>query len=119
MPSLRGIFISRMTTSYARSRGHARPLVLELHLHLVADRARPDDEPAASLHRLQTVRGDAEEHLAELALVDQDLRQIVGRLGDEAAAGEARLVREQLDRLLHDGVEVGGRAPVTRLAHEL
>src|SRR5207237_10451815 len=36
--------------------GDARPLVLELHLHLVADRARPDEEPAASLHPLQAVR---------------------------------------------------------------
>src|SRR5437867_10097111 len=78
--------------------GHARSLVLELHLDLVADRARSDGEPAAPVHRLQPVRGDTEEHLAELALVDKDLRQIVRRLGDEAAAREARLVREQLDR---------------------
>src|SRR5439155_462091 len=41
---------------------HARSLVLELHLDLVADVARPDGEATAPVHRLQPVRGDAEEH---------------------------------------------------------
>src|SRR5206468_10756620 len=99
--------------------GHARSLVLELHLDLVADGARPDGEATAPVHRLQPVRGDAEEHLAELALVDEGWRQLGRRLGDEAAACEAGLAREELDRLGHEGVEAGGRAAAAGLTHEL
>ena len=56
--------------------GDPRPLVLELDLDLVRARARVRIvQRAAALHRLERVGGEAEEHLAELALVGDDLGQ--------------------------------------------
>jgi hypothetical protein len=95
----------------------ARAFVLELHLDLVAEGARADRETAASVHGLEPVGGDAEEHLAELPLVDDGHRQLARELGDELRAREARLMREQLHGLEHEGVQIARRAPVPRLAH--
>src|SRR5213593_1646658 len=69
-----------------------RPLVLELHLDVVTEGARADGETAAAVHRLEPVRGDAEEHLTDLPLVDDGHRQVARELGDELRAREARLV---------------------------
>ena len=88
--------------------GNARAFVLELDLDLVAPRRRVRMvRRAAAVHGLQRVRGEAQEHLAELALVERDRGQRGVELGDEPAGGEARLVREQLDGLLDQPVEVG------------
>ena len=57
---------------------------------------------------------EPEEHLAQLPLVQRHRRQRGVELGREPAGGEARLVRQELDRLRPDRVEVGRRPPAAR-----
>src|SRR2546428_5655820 len=105
--------MSRTTTSYPGS------LVLELDRDLAADLARSDAERTPSFRRLGGVRREPQADLPELALVRRDGRQLRVELGDDATVGEARLVRQELDRLQHHRVHVGRAAPAPGVADEL
>src|SRR2546430_12039779 len=95
------------------------PLVLELPRALAAMQARAPRRPAAPLHGLERVRGEGDEDLADLALVDRDRRERLVELGHEPAFGEAGLVEEELGRLEDERGEVGRGAAAPGIADEL
>ena len=121
MPCPGGLVVKKGSKTRGRtSLGDARAFVGEGDLHLAdAPPARRDGEGPAPVHRLERIAGEAEEDLAELALVGETSGRAGVQIGDEPALGEARLVTQELERLLDQDVDVGGRAAASRVAHEL
>ena len=83
--------------------GDPRPAVDEGDLDLVgAGAAGADEQRAAAVHRLERVAGEAQEHLAELALVGDDLGERgveVGRAsGSPRSAAGAEAARASCPR---------------------
>ena len=100
--------------------GNARSFVLELDLDLVARPPRADGQPAAAVHRVERVASRAPGRpggAGPRSRVTSDSApssSVANRPGSVP-----RLVREQLDGLFDQPVEVGRRPAAARLAHEL
>src|SRR5262249_60176799 len=98
---------------------NARALVLQLDLDLTARVTRSDDQGAAALHRLESIRGQPETDLTELALVHYRRRKLGIELGYHPAPREAGLVGQELRGLQHDAVQIRRGPLAAGIADEL
>ena len=100
--------------------GMPGPWSCEAHLHLarVAPSSR-HGQRALSVHRVERIAREPEEHLAELAFVGHHVGQLRVEPALEAARGVARLVAHQLQHLVDQHVHVGGSAAAARIANEV
>ncbi len=100
--------------------GNAGALVLETDLHLarVAPSSR-HGQRTLSVHRVERVAREPEEDLAQLPLVGHHVGQLGVQPPGEPALGVARLVADQLQHLVDQHVQIGGRPPAARIPHEV